>query len=75
MENDFDVHLGSWLKEKRNDRGMTLQEVADRLGVTRSAVHLWENGKRSMYASTLMDYCNVLGADLDEYIKKSMDRR
>ncbi len=70
MEDNFDVHLGSWLKQKRNDKGMTLQEVADRMGVTRTAVHCWEAGKRSMYASTLMDYCNVLGADLDEYIKK-----
>jgi transcriptional regulator with XRE-family HTH domain len=75
MEDNFDVHLGSWLKQKRNDKGMTLQEVADRMGVTRTAVHCWETGKRSMYASTLMDYCNVLGADLDEYIKKSTDRR
>ncbi len=75
MEDNFDIHIGSWLKQKRNDKGMTLQEVADRMGVTRTAVHCWETGKRSMYASTLMDYCNVLGADLDEYIKKSMDRR
>jgi transcriptional regulator with XRE-family HTH domain len=75
MEDNFDVHLGSWLKQKRNDKGMTLQEVADRMGVTRTAVHCWETGKRSMYASTLMDYSNVLGVDLDEYIKKSMDRR
>lgn len=70
MNKEFDKDLGNWLKEKREEKGYAQQDVADRLGVTRTAVHCWETGKRQLYAKTLMDLCDALGADLNEYINK-----
>lgn len=67
---NFDKQLGAWLKEKRTEKNLSLQAVADRIGVTRSAVHCWETGKRQLYAQTLLDLCDVLGANLDEFIAK-----
>lgn len=68
-DKEFDITLGKWLEEKRNEKGYSLQYVADRLGCSKTAVHCWEKGKRSMYASTLRDYCDVLGVDLNEFVK------
>jgi transcriptional regulator with XRE-family HTH domain len=66
MNNDkFNKALGNNLRTYREKTGMTQQEVADKLGVTKVAVHQWESGKRSMYAQTLIDYCNVIGVSLD----------
>ena len=69
----FDVRLGQWLEKKRNEKGYSLQYVADRLGCSKTAVHCWEKGKRSMYAKTLKAYCEVLGIDLQEFIYISED--
>ena len=41
------------------------------LGVSRIAVSYWENGKRTIYAANLIEYCKVLALgreDLDELI-------
>ena len=45
-----------------------ISAVADRLGVTRTAVHYWESGKRTIYAVNLIEYCKVLGVDPREII-------
>ena len=67
MKDNFDVKLGEWLRAKREEKHYTLQYVADQLGVTKTAVHCWENGKRSLYAKTFMDLCAVLGADPEDF--------
>lgn len=67
MNNErFNRELGSNLRNKREKAGLTQQQVADKLGVTKVAVHQWESGKRNMYAQTLIDYCKILGVTLDE---------
>lgn len=68
-DDNFDKRLGAWLKSKRIEKGYTMQFLADRLGVTRTAIHCWETGKRQLYASTLVQVCNALGADLDEFTR------
>ena len=69
MNDNLDIRLGEWLSEQRKMRGLTMQDVADRLGVTKTAVHYWETGKRSMYARHVLDYCEALGIDADEIIR------
>lgn len=60
--------IGKWLAEKREEKDLSQQYVADRLGVTRTAVHYWESGKRTIYAVNLIEYCKVLGVDPREII-------
>lgn len=67
----FDINLGRALRAEREKKGMTQPEVAEKLGVTKVAVHQWEAGKRSMYAQTLSEYCRVLGVSI-EYIFSRM---
>lgn len=37
-DDNFDKSLGAWLKSKRIEKGYTMQFLADRLGVTRTAI-------------------------------------
>lgn len=67
---EFNVMLGSFLKRKREQRGISQQQLANKLGVTKTAVSYWESGKRSMYASTLIDYCNAIDYDVDKIVKE-----
>lgn len=38
------MELGAALKKYRNDCGLTQDEAADKLGVTRQAISSWERG-------------------------------
>ena len=69
-QNDADnIRIGRWMAEKRAESGMSQQAVADRLGVTRTAVHYWESGKRTIYAVNFMEYCKAIGANPEEIVR------
>ena len=68
MKSNMNTAIGQWLARQREAKGYSQQYVADRLGVTRTAVHYWETGKRTIYAVTMMDYCKAIGADPNELI-------
>ena len=79
MEEDtnkaFDQKLGKTLSDKRRMCGLSQQDVADRMNVTKTAVSYWENGNRSMYAYTVNEYCKAIGIDISEIVtsmKKKM---
>ncbi|PUB28996.1 helix-turn-helix protein [Promicromonospora sp. AC04] len=58
---------GYRLAELRNKRGMTQQEVADRMGVTKGRVSQIEKGKISGQ-EVLARYANALGGQLQQAI-------
>lgn len=66
---DTNALIGEWLAEQRKTKGWSQQYVADHLGCTRTAVHYWESGKRTIYAVNLVDYCHLLNADIEELTK------
>lgn len=68
--NDFDVRLGKLLKEAREEKGYSQQYVADRMGVTRQSIYYWERGERGIIAGYLLDFCDVVGADVSEISKE-----
>lgn len=67
---EFYVKLGNILRELRESKGMTQQEVADKMGITRAAVANYENGIRAMYAKNLKSYCNAVDADVSYVLKR-----
>ncbi|WP_350028689.1 helix-turn-helix transcriptional regulator, partial [Weissella paramesenteroides] len=50
------MELHKLIKEKREKIGLTQEDVAHRLNVTRQAVQNWENNKRSIPNSLLTQY-------------------
>lgn len=62
--------IGAWLAGRRKENGMSQQEVADRLGTTRTAVHYWESGKRTIYAVNLIEYCKAINVNPSEIVEE-----
>ncbi len=66
------------LRELRQEKGMTQDELAERLHVTRQAVSSWETKKTRPDVEMLEKICTVLGVDLMEFLygkeKPPMDR-
>lgn len=55
----------------RSSRGMTLQDVADRMGKTRQAVNNQELNPLSLSVLTLMKYASVYGCEVADFFVPS----
>jgi transcriptional regulator with XRE-family HTH domain len=66
MKDDFSKKLGEWLADKRKLAGMTQTQVAEKIGSQKQRISNWETGYREMNAKDLVQYCEIIGADLDE---------
>jgi len=62
------VRLGELIKAKREANGLTQQELASRLFVSRQTVCRWENGTRCPDLIMLKKIAMVLGIPLDELV-------
>lgn len=56
--------LGNALRSARVSKGITQQQIADRLGITRAAITQWEKGVTEPSLENLMKACNMLGLDV-----------
>src|SRR5690606_14626563 len=62
MRNDPKV-LGATLRKQRIDLGLSQEDVADQLGISRNTISAIEDGKRR-HANILLESMSVLGCDL-----------
>ncbi len=62
------------LKEVREVYHMTLQQLADQLGVSRQAVHRLETGEMKPSSEMLMRICEIFGKDYDYFRENVEDR-
>lgn len=53
------MKLSTKLKALRQDKGITQQQLADKVGVSKVAVHSWETGKKTPIVSHLRAICEV----------------
>ena len=54
------------IRAKRKDRGLTMDQLADRLGVTRQSVGAWEGGIALPSADKLPEIAAALGCSIDD---------
>lgn len=68
--------IGMKIKEKRKEKSLTLQEVADKLGVSKQTVSLWENGKTSIKRDKIENLAKLLNIDMQFLlgVKESDDK-
>ena len=74
MSQEFNKKLGATLREKRKERGLSQQFVADAVGVTKNMVSHWELGKRRLYAEELESFCKTCGMTIQEAFD-AMDKK
>lgn len=60
---DYNAAIGRWLADKRKAAGRTQLEAAAALGMSNAHLSRMEAGKRTIYADTLIKYCQYLGVD------------
>lgn len=58
-------NLGRKISEYRQNKGMTQEELAGRIGVTPQALSKWERGQSLPDVSLLTDLCQTLGCGAD----------
>lgn len=52
----------------RTTMGLTQEQFAERLGVSKKTVWNWENGKRNVKPITLIAICSITGVEKDDFI-------
>lgn len=63
------MNVGELIKKKRLERGMTQEELAEKVGVKKSAVAKWENGRVSeIKRSNLKMLSEALGVNPNELL-------
>ena len=60
--------IGKFIAELRKEKGLTQQELADKLGVTDRAISHWENGRRLPDYSLLKPISEVLNISVNELL-------
>lgn len=56
------MYVGDLIKKARTDKGLTQEELAEKVGVKKSAVAKWENGRVSeIKRSNLKNLADALG--------------
>ena len=60
--------VGRFIRELRNEKEMTQQELAEKLGVTDSAISKWENGRGAPDISYLIPLSNELNITILELL-------
>lgn len=69
----FDQTIGMYLRDCRTKKNISLQQIADKTGVTKMTVSRWETGEVRMYAHSLKDYCDCIDisiSDVFDYVEK-----
>ena len=61
--------IGQTLMKLRKEKKISREQVAEKMGVSSVAVYYWENGKRSISAVVLKNFCDAINVDLDYFIK------
>ena len=66
--------IGTRIRAARRDRGLTQDELADQVGVSRSAVAQWETGRTGQVTGNLSRIAGVLEVNV-EYLMYGDDKR
>ena len=62
MENKI---FGQRIKKLRNDKGLSMQELADKLGVTKSSINMWENSSSIPKDNILISLSKMFNVSID----------
>ena len=64
------MELGGKIKQMRNQKGLTQEELADRCELTKGYISQLENDLNSPSIATLTDILSALGSNLSEFFRE-----
>ena len=67
----YDVALGKILKEYRVQNNLTLQNIADKLGVSRQMIFYYESGRTPLSVVQVINICGLYGLDYATVLKQA----
>lgn len=72
---NLSTYIGNKIKQFRTERGLTTEELADKLGTSRVTVTRYENGTRKANQDVLFDLANIFNKTLDDFfpVKEKKD--
>lgn len=62
------IKIGKFIAEARKAKGLTQEELAEKLYVTNRAVSKWERGLSLPDAGKMLDLCNILSINVNELL-------
>ncbi len=66
---NYNQKIGAYLAKERKAKKISQTQLAQRLGVSKTAVHYWETGKRTIYADQMIEYCLEIGIDPQKLVE------
>ena len=69
------MDLGAKIKQMRNQKGLTQEELADRCELTKGYISQLENNLNSPSITTLTDILAALGSNLSEFFREEKEER
>lgn len=63
--------IGTFIMERRREKGLTQAQLAERLNITDRAVSKWETGKSLPDSSIMLSLCGILDITADELLRGS----
>ncbi len=69
------MDLGAKIRQMRNQKGLTQEELADRCELTKGYISQLENNLNSPSIATLTDILNALGSNLSEFFREDAEEK
>lgn len=69
------MDIGAKIKQMRNQKSLTQEELADRCELTKGYISQLENNLNSPSIATLTDILSALGSDLSEFFKEEPEEK
>lgn len=66
------INLGNKIKEYRKARNLSIQDLGDMIGKSKTTVNRYETGEIIPDIITAMEICNTLGIDLNDICDKDV---
>lgn len=67
------IKIGSKIRELRRAQNLTMRQLAELLGVSHTAISLWESGRREPDVSTIMRISEIFYVSVDELLDSQAD--
>lgn len=71
MDREILIALGNYIKEAREQKGMSQQELGDKLGLSQTYISYVEKGGRELPFRKVLEFCKELDVSLNDFLENN----